>query len=115
MLHFTVTVYTDSRGKNTVHHTAAGNDRAGAHDRVDGHPHAAALLGEDEVGGRLLRDAGANGPLQVIQVELGNDGDEVHVGFVVGIERADVAPVADLLVVDVAEIVGDDAGAVEQA
>src|SRR5689334_4508769 len=39
ILHFTITVYTDARGKNAVQHPTSGDDRAGADHRIDGHPH----------------------------------------------------------------------------
>ena len=67
------------------------------------------FLREDELGGRLLRDVGADGPALVVEVELRRHRHQVHVGFVVGVERAHVAPVARLLGVEVAEIVGDHA------
>ena len=88
---------------------SAGNNAAGADDGIHRHPHAAAFLREDELGRRLLGDLGADRPVQVVQVELGDDVDQVHIGLVVGVEGADVAPVADLLGIDVAEVVGDDA------
>src|SRR5438105_4421781 len=115
ILHFTVTVYTHARGKNAVHHAAAGDDGPGADHGIHGDAHAPAFLGEDEFGGRLLGDARADGPLLVVKVELGDHGGQVHIGFVIRIQGADVAPVANLLGVDIVEIVSDDAAAGEHA
>ena len=57
---------------------------------------------------------GADGPPLIVKVELGDHRDQVHIGFVIRVERADVAPVADLFGVDVVEIVGDHAATAEQ-
>ena len=74
-------------------------------DGVDGHAGAAGLA-EDELGGRVLVGAGAHGPGLVVEVEGGGDAGDVHVGLVVGLERADVAPVEGVLLVLVDEVVG---------
>jgi len=52
---------------------------------------------------------GADGPLVIVEVEDRGDGDDIHVGFVVGFERAHVAPVERLLFIFVDEVVGEDA------
>ncbi len=77
--------------ESTSLNAAAGDDGPPADDGVDGHAHAAALL-EDEFGGALgLRGCGS--ARVVVEVQLRSDRNEVHVGFVVGVERAHVAPV----------------------
>ena len=86
---------------------AAGDDRARADDAVQGAA-AAVLLGEDELRRRHVGLIGADRPVLVVHVQVGIDGDQVHVGLVVGVERAHVAPVGVLLAVLVAERVGED-------
>ena len=52
---------------------------------------------------------GAERPSLVIEIENGRNGNEIHVGFVVGLDSADVAPIlrANLVLID--EVVGVDA------
>jgi hypothetical protein len=57
--------------------------------------------------GGYWRGAGADGPAVVVEVEDGGDRGHVHVGVVVGLERADVAPVEGFLAILVDEIVGE--------
>ena len=58
----------------------------------------------------------AQRPIFVVEVEDRRNADEVHVGFVVGVDGADIAPVERFLAVLVDEVVskdamlGDDAG-----
>src|SRR5207302_9650497 len=70
----------------------AGEDAAAGHDAVDGLP-AAVLLVEGELGGRVGNAGGADGPLAVIEVELGANGPEIHVGLVACLDGPYVAPV----------------------
>jgi hypothetical protein len=49
------------------------------------------------------------GPGLVVEVEDGRDRDQVHIGFVVGVHGADVAPVGGAGLVFVHEVVGEDA------
>src|SRR5437588_12559969 len=51
----------------------------------------------------------AQRPGLVVQVENRRDADQVHVGFVIGVEGADVAPVERVLRVFVGEVVGENA------
>ena len=89
-----------------MEHPAAGDDAARAHDRIHRHAHAPAFLRENELGRRLLGRLGADRPAMVVEIKLRNYVHQVHVGFVIGVQRAHVAPVARCLAVDVAEIVG---------
>ena len=50
-------------------------------------------LVEGEFGGRIGIAGGAQRPLAVVQVQRRADRAQVHVGFVVGVDGADVAPV----------------------
>ena len=88
-------------------HQAPRDDAAGRDDGFRGRP-TAPVLGEDELGGRELRLVGAHRPVGVVEVEDGVHLDEVHRGLVVGVERADVAPVLGLLLVLVPEEMGVD-------
>ena len=67
------------------------------------------LLGEDELRRRQVRLVGADRPIVVVHVQLRIDRDQVHVGLVVGVQRADVAPVGLLLAVLVGEREGEHA------
>ena len=75
----------------------------------------------DELGRRLRSVGGVDRPLEVVEVELGQRRDDVHVGRVVGRERPHVAPVAAvavgraghvvvLVVVDARQVAPDEAG-----
>src|SRR3990172_8989932 len=75
-------------------------------------------LVEHELGRRVVEVGGHDGPLPVVEVELGLDVLQVEAGLVVGLDGADVAPVGQLLLQEAAgdavlgEIVGvDDPGA----
>ena len=59
--------------------------------------------------GRILLLPGAQRPGFVVKIEDGRNGNQVHVGFVIGLDGADVAPIlrADFVLVD--EVVGVDA------
>ena len=48
---------------------------------------------EHELGRRQRRQRRVDRPLPVVEVEDRVDGDQVHVGVVVGVERPDVPPV----------------------
>ena len=58
---------------------------------------------------------GTDGPLFVIEVEDRRHGDDVHVGLVVGLERAHVAPVVSFFLVLIDEVVGEDAVVVDHS
>src|ERR1039458_1133698 len=104
ILHFTITVHAHAGREHTVYHPATRNDTSGAHDGIERQPHPAALLGENELGRRLLRSLRADGPVLVVKVKFRSHRHQVHVGLVIGVERAYVPPVARLFGVDVAEI-----------
>src|SRR5580693_2380146 len=87
---------------------AAGNDGGGAYDGIERDAHARGI-GEDEFGGRILLLPGVQRPALVVEVEDRRDGNQVHVGFVVGLDGADIAPVRFFLFIFVAKVVGEDA------
>jgi hypothetical protein len=64
------------------------------------------LVVEDELGGRRVGVQRVDGPVIVVEGEDGVDRDEVHVGLEVGVEAADVAPVAPLPLGLVGHLVG---------
>src|SRR5665647_3190899 len=72
----------------------------------------AALRPEDELGRRIVAVVGVDRPFVVVEVEHGMDRDEVHLGVVVGVDGADVTPVAvvafagagDRVVLDVIDV-----------
>ncbi len=91
-----------------------GDDASGRDDRVERLSAAAAFVGEDELRRRRLHLVRAQRPLRIVEVELRVDVAEIHVRFVVGVERADVAPVLGVLLVLVGEPVGVDRHARDQ-
>ena len=70
---------------------------------------------ENEFGGRILLLPGIERPAFVVEVEDRRHGDQIHVGFVVGVDGADVAPVGFFFFIFVAKIVGVDAMIFDQA
>jgi len=93
---------------------AAGDDGAAGDDRIESHAHAIGI-GKDKLGGRVLMLPGAQGPGLVVEVEDGRDGDQVHIGFVVGVHGADVAPVGSAGLIFVHKVVGEDAILADEA
>ena len=102
-----VAVDADIVREDRVSDDRTGDDAAGGDDGVDAHAGTSGFA-EDELGGRVLVGAAAHGPGLVVEVEGGGDGGDVHVGFVVGLEGTDVAPVEGALLVFVDEVVGVD-------
>jgi len=100
---------------NGFRNAAAGNDGTCRNDGVHTNAHAVGIA-ENEFCGRILVLPGAERQALSYRLKTGETADEIHVGFVVGVERADVAPVLRSVAVFVDEIVskntvlGDDAG-----
>ena len=115
--HLGAVVDADRCGENRVLHAAAADDAPAADDRIERDAKAAAseFLGEHEFGRRELPLVGADWPVLVVEVEQRVHGDQVHVGFPVGVQRPDVAPVLDRLAVLVAEVVREHAAVADHA
>src|SRR5208337_4551901 len=105
VIHFAVTVDADVMGKNRVRNPAPRDDATHRDRRVDGDPHAVALLREHELGRRVLLLVSTDGPLEVVQVEDRRNRNQVHVGFVIGLDGPDIPPVLRFLLVFVVEVV----------
>src|SRR6516164_8338475 len=103
-----IAVYPHVVADDAAPHAAAGEDRTARHNRVEGHPHAI-LVGEYEFDGRILLLPTAQRPHLVVEIEDRRDAHEIHVGFVVGVDGADVPPVERFLAVLVNEVIGKDA------
>src|ERR1700730_1007635 len=109
-----ITIYADIGAQHGFHHASARNDGASGYNRIQRHAHALGV-GENKFRRRILVDPGAQRPGGVIQVENGRNAYQIHVCFVVGVQRSDVAPVQRILAVFVDEVVrehamlGDDA------
>ena len=86
-------VHAHVRAEHAARDAAAGDDAAGRDDRVERLPAAPAVVGEHELRRRRLHLVRAQRPLRIVEVEVRVDVAEIHVGVVVGVERADVAPV----------------------
>src|SRR5271157_978245 len=80
--------------ENGVAHDTAGENASGGYDAVDSFAPAMGLV-EGELGGRIGVAGAAQRPLAIVQVEFRLDGAQVHVGFVVGVDGADITPVGD--------------------
>src|SRR5208282_551011 len=76
-----------------AHHTSGKNASAG-NDAIDGLAAAMGLV-EGKLGGRIGVAGTAQWPLAIVEVELGLYGAQLHIGFVVGVDGADIAPVGD--------------------
>src|SRR5580692_12992591 len=107
-IHIAVAIDAHVEAENRVHYAAAGNDGARANDGIERDAHARGV-GENEFRGRILLLPSVQRPAFVVEVEDRGDGDQVHVGFVVSLDGADIAPVGLFFFVFVAKIVGEDA------
>src|SRR6185436_6427822 len=114
VLHFTIAIDAHTGRQHAAHDASAGDYTAGAHNGIERHAHASALLREHELGRRLLGYACANRPALIVQVEFRRHRYQIHVGFIVGVNSADIAPIQLLFCVHVGEIVGDHAGPAHQ-
>ena len=66
-------------------------------------------IGENKFRGRILLLPSVQRPAFVVQVEDRRNGNQIHVGFVIGLDGADIAPVGFFFFIFIAEIVGEDA------
>src|SRR5256714_120976 len=89
-------------------YVAAGNNRATGNDGIERHAHAL-RIGEDKLCRGVLVLPGAQRPGTVVQVEDRRHADQIHVGVVVGVQRAHVAPIQSIFAVFIDEVVGKDA------
>src|SRR4029077_15580801 len=105
---FGIRIHANVRRKDRILDRTSGDDAAIRHDGVERGTHTI-LLREDEFGRRILALVSADGPLVVVEVEDRRHRDDIHVGFVIGLERAHVAPVERLFFIFVNEVVGEDA------
>src|SRR5260370_6396746 len=105
---FAVTVDADVVANHGFLNASAGDDRAAGHNGIEGDAHAL-RIGKDKFCRRILVLPGAQRPGSVVEVENGRHADEIHVGFVVGVERADIAPVESVLGAFTVKIVSKDA------
>src|SRR5207244_9736270 len=91
------------RREHAVAHHASRNDAAGGNNGAHGSA-GASCLGEHKLGRRVLALVSAYGPVFVVQVEHRRHGNDVHVRFVVGLQRAYIAPVERFLLVLIDEV-----------
>ena len=86
--------------------TGAGDDAATRDDRIDRRA-APPVLVEHELRRRLLQLVGPDRPLLVVEIQFRRHVHQLHVGLVVGIDRADVAPVVLRARLHVGERIGE--------
>src|SRR6267143_321710 len=103
-----VTVDADVVADDGFLNASAGDDGASGDDGIESDAHALGI-GKDKLGRRVQVLPGTERPVLVIKIEDRRDADEVHVGFVIGVQGADVAPVEGVLGVFIDEVVGKDA------
>src|SRR5277367_6422882 len=108
LIEFAVAIDAHIEAEDGFGDASARNNRARANDGIERDAHARGI-GENEFGGRILLLPGVQRPAFVIEVEDRGDGDQVHVGFVVGLDGADITPVRFFFFIFVAKIVGVDA------
>ena len=108
ILHFAEAIDAHVEADHGSLHTASGNDRAAADDGVQGHAHAVGIS-KNGFDRRVLLLPGAQRPAFIVEIEDRRHGNQVDIGFVVGVDGADVAPVKRAIAVFVLEIVGKDA------
>jgi hypothetical protein len=106
-LNLTKTVNPYTGRQDAVQHPPAGDNAVVRDQRVDRHAHTPALFGEYEFCRRQCARNSANGPLVVVQVKHRVHAHQVHMGFVVGVQRAHISPVTYLLLVLIHEVVCD--------
>src|SRR5229473_4655100 len=105
---FAVTVDADVVANHRFLNASAGDDRAAGHYGIERDAHALGI-GKHEFCRRILVLPGAQRPGSVVEVENGRHADKIHVGLVVGVERANIAPVESVLRVFIDEVVSKDA------
>src|ERR1035438_12554 len=93
VFHLRAGVHLHAAEQHGIPHGAARENAAAGADGVDGLA-AAVFVVEGEFGGRLRIASGAQGPFPVIKIERGLHRAQVHIGVVVGVDGADVAPVS---------------------
>src|SRR5271170_150995 len=108
LIELAVTIHAHVEAEDGFGDASARNNRARANDGIERDAHAGGI-GENEFGGRILLLPGVQRPAFVVEVEDWGDGDQVHIGFVVGLDGADIAPVGFFFFIFVAKIVGKDA------
>src|SRR5277367_1432811 len=108
LIEFAVAIDAHIEAEDGFGDASARNNRARANDGIERDAHAGGI-GENEFGGRILLLPGVQRPAFVVEVEDRGDGDQVHIGFVVGLDGADIAPVGFFFFIFVAKIVSEDA------
>ncbi len=91
-----------------MHDATAGNDGAGANNGIERDAHTRGIR-KNEFRGRILLLPGVQRPAFVVEVENRRNGNQIHVGFVIGLDGADIAPVRFFFFIFIAEVVGEDA------
>ena len=90
----------------------AGYDAPARYERVQDVPHltllSVVLCPEDRLCRRHLLLVRPHRPSLVVQIALGKDRNEIHIGFPIRIQRADIPPVSTLRIGSVAEAVDKD-------
>ena len=106
--HVAIAVNADIVADHAVLHAATREDGAAGNDGVKGDAHAF-LVGKNELDRRILLLPATEGPDLVVKIEDRRNTHEVHVGFVVGVDSPDIAPVERFLAVFVDKVIREDA------
>src|ERR1700733_9811595 len=92
LIHFAVAIDAHVETEHGFGDASAGNDGAGADDGIQCDAHARGI-GKDKFRGRILLLPCMQRPAFIVEIEDRGDGNQVHVGFVVGLDGADITPV----------------------
>ena len=84
----------NAASENGFANEAAGKNASAGYDAVDGFS-AASFFVEHKLGGRIRIAGAAHRPLAVVKIEFRLNFVQVHVGFVEGLDGANIAPVGE--------------------
>src|SRR5581483_10338155 len=85
-------VHADAAAEHGISDEASGQNAATGDDGID-RLAAPAFIIERKLGGRIRVTDGPHGPLAIVEVQRRVNGSQVHIGVIVGVDGAYVAPV----------------------
>ena len=102
---FGIGIYAHIGREHAVAHGSAADDAAARYQRIQGSSGATGL-GKNKLRRRVLPLMRADRPVLLEQVEHGRDRCDIHIGFVISLKRAYIAPVEGFLAVLIDEVRG---------
>src|SRR5580700_652870 len=107
-IEFAVAIYPHVEAEDRMHNAAARNDGARANNGIERDAHSRGI-GENKFRRRILLLPRVQRPALVIEVENRRDRNQIHVGLVIGLDGADIAPIRFFFFIFIPEVVGEDA------